>query len=264
MQYVRPIDEAAVIDLGLPDFEARVVTQLESVMTLAARTGPGACGPGLHWHSSDQFYFILEGEARVQLGADEHVAPAGSLVFVPAGVAHCSRNDGEGEELHLELLVPSIGVGRPLLTPIQRWEDAPGSEVAPFVATIDDEAWARGARPSGFAVVPLADTKQGVTSCAINAVRVNAGGAGPANHIHPFDQLYFILEGELQVEVALQRHVAPRHSLVILPAGVPHTQWNEGDVPEVHLAVLAPAPEPGVPIVTEVTFGPAEAPATAD
>jgi quercetin dioxygenase-like cupin family protein len=254
MRYVRPLSEAAVIDLGLPGFEARVVNQLESVLTLAAQVDAGSCGPGLHYHASDQFYFVLDGTASVQLGPDEHTVEAGSLVFVPAGVAHRSRNDTAGSELHLEFLVPSIGAGRPLLVPVLDVSEAPGSAAAPFISPIDDEAFAAGARDRGFAVQPLADAGRGVTSCLINAVQVNEGGAGPELHIHPFDQLFFVLEGELHVDVALQHHVVPRHSLVVLPAGVPHTQWNEGPGREIHLAVLTPAPEPGRPITTPVTF----------
>ena len=221
MHYVRPLADATFLDLGLPGFEASVVTQLESVMALAARVAPGGCGPGLHYHASDQFYFVLDGDARVQLGSEEHAVPAGSLVFVPAGVAHRSWNNSNAPELHLEFLAPSIGAGRPLLVSVAEVSDAPGSATAPFVTRIDDEKFAAGARDRGFAVQSLADGSQGVSSCAINAVLVNAGGAGPAAHIHSFDQLYFVLEGELHVEVALQRHVAPRHSLVVLPAGVP-------------------------------------------
>ena len=51
------------------------------------------------------------------------------------------------------------------------------------------------------------------------------------------------------VAVALGRVVAERHQIVVLPAGVPHTQWNEGPDVEVHLAVLVPAP-PGHPLNT--------------
>jgi mannose-6-phosphate isomerase-like protein (cupin superfamily) len=257
MRYVRPLSEASFAALGPPGFEASVVNQLESVMTLAARVAPGGCGPGLHYHACDQFYVILEGESSIQLGATEHLVPAVSLAFVPAGVAHRSWNDGDAPEAHLEFFVPSIGAGRPLLVPVNEVSEAPGSEVAPYVTRIDDAAFAANTRERGFAVQALADASRGVTSCLINAVQVDDGGAGPEVHIHPFDQLFFVLEGELHVDVALQRQVVARHSLVVLPAGVPHTQWNEGPGREVHLAVLTPAPEQGKPITTPVSFGPA-------
>lgn len=262
MRYIRPLSEESYAPLGPNGFEASIVNQLESVMTLAARTAPGGCGPGLHFHAVDQFYVILEGEATVQLGADEHVVPAVSLVFVPAGVAHRSWNHTAGPEQHIELFVPSMPAGRPLLTLVDDFSEAPGSDVEPFIATIIDEAFEANMRPTGFSVQPLADRERGVTSVLINAAQVNEGGAGPGMHIHTFDQLYFVLEGELQIDVAGERHAAPRHSLVVLPAGVPHTQWNDGPGREVHLAVLTPYPEAGKPLTVEVDFGLTAAPAS--
>jgi mannose-6-phosphate isomerase-like protein (cupin superfamily) len=70
------------------------------------------------------------------------------------------------------------------------------------------------------------------------------GGAGPTTHIHDFDQFYFVLSGSLEVEVALQHHRVKPNTLVVLPAGVPHRQWNgSGDEAERHLAMLVPEPE---------------------
>jgi hypothetical protein len=43
----------------------------------------------------------------------------------------------------------------------------------------------------------------------------------------------------------LEKYHAEPHTLVILPAGVPHTQWNEGNALEQHFAILTPPPTPG-------------------
>ena len=37
-------------------------------------------------------------------------------------------------------------------------------------------------------------------------------------------------------------------SLIFIPSGVPHHNWNEGGDPEVHLEIIAPAPLPTQPI----------------
>lgn len=120
MQYVRRLDEAATSDFGLPGFEAAFLAQIESVTALASLVAPGCCGPGLHFHTSDQIFFVLEGTAQIQLGDEVRSVAAGSLVFVPAGVAHCSWNDSAEPERHLELLVPSVRAGLPLMTPSRR------------------------------------------------------------------------------------------------------------------------------------------------
>jgi quercetin dioxygenase-like cupin family protein len=61
-------------------------------------------------------------------------------------------------------------------------------------------------------------------------------------HVHPFDQFYFVLQGTLSVEIGLQRYDVPPGHLVILPAQVPHRQWNDQDHTEQHLTVLVPEP----------------------
>jgi quercetin dioxygenase-like cupin family protein len=87
-------------------------------------------------------------------------------------------------------------------------------------------------------------------------MELDPGSAGPDTHIHDFDQYYLVLEGELTVEVALQTHTVPKHSLVVLPAGVPHHQYNASTTTEKHLAVLTPPPEPGKPWDHGVDFHP--------
>jgi mannose-6-phosphate isomerase-like protein (cupin superfamily) len=85
---------------------------------------------------------------------------------------------------------------------------------------------------------------------------VGPGKGGPGTHIHEFDQYYFVLEGALTIEVALERYTVGSNTLVILPAGVPHRQYNDGDVVEKHLTLLAPPPEDGRPWDRGVSFEP--------
>ena len=66
-------------------------------------------------------------------------------------------------------------------------------------------------------------------------------------HIHEFDQYFYVLEGTLDVEVALQKRRVEAGMLVVLPAGVPHRQYNTGDTAERHIAINTPGPEAGRP-----------------
>src|SRR5207245_8220397 len=111
-----------------------------------------------------------------------------------------------------------------------------------FVRKVDPETLTEPL--PGLRIQPLADPESGSHRTVVNYMEVGPGGAGPKTHVHEFDQYYFVLEGQLTVEVALEKHVVEPGTLVILPAGVPHTQYNEGDVTEKHVSVLAPAPEP--------------------
>lgn len=162
-----------------------------------------------------------------------------------------------GPARHLELFVPSVPLGGPL------WRElgsAAASSAAPppagpaLVTRLDQERFGAGTRGGGFAVQTLADHTQGVGGAVVNAAQVAAGGAGPPLHIHRFDQLFVVLEGELQVSVAGQQVLARRHDVVVLPAGVAHTQWNAGERTEVHLAILVPPPAPGAALTEPVEF----------
>src|SRR3954452_19793577 len=86
--------------------------------------------------------------------------------------------------------------------------------------------------------------------CRVIASHVPAGTAAPPHHVHPVDQLYYVVYGEMQVVLGEERFVAGPDTLVYIPAGTPHHNWNEGDVDELHFEVLAPAPMPNQTIMT--------------
>jgi mannose-6-phosphate isomerase-like protein (cupin superfamily) len=91
----------------------------------------------------------------------------------------------------------------------------------------------------------LVGLDEGISSLHMYAALVPAGKAGPGLHTHAFDQFFFVLQGRLTVEINGQRSVALPNTLVTIPRGAPHRQWNEGPEDELHLAILAPHPEPG-------------------
>lgn len=65
------------------------------------RSGIGIWAPHveypLHWHDSEEIYWILSGSARFQIGRDEPVSlnKAGDIVFMPSAVPHAFRTAGE-------------------------------------------------------------------------------------------------------------------------------------------------------------------------
>ena len=56
-------------------------------------------------------------------------------------------------------------------------------------------------------------------------------------HTHDFDQLYYILRGTLSLDIDGQPVHAGAGSLVVIPAGVPHHNWNGGDEDVVQLLI---------------------------
>jgi mannose-6-phosphate isomerase-like protein (cupin superfamily) len=99
--------------------------------------------------------------------------------------------------------------------------------------------------PNAFSSLIIADRSTASNNCRINLVRVPPGKGGPGLHIHTFDQFYYVMSGEMKLQIGQQQFTAGPNTYVILPAGVPHSNWNEGSEPETHLAVLVPEPPPG-------------------
>jgi mannose-6-phosphate isomerase-like protein (cupin superfamily) len=155
------------------------------------------------------------------------------------------------DEFHFEVLSPAPLVTQPVATPTDS-TDAGGR--SPFVRRLD-EVGLREVLP-GFSTARLLQRTDGSARMALYVGEVAPNRGGPGTHVHPFDQFYFVLEGELTVEVALHTLRATRHDLVILPAGVPHRQRNEGSVPERHLTLIVPEPPPGETWDVGVDFAP--------
>ena len=114
MEFIRPFKEARFAPTAFNGYRNYFGAYLESVTVIGSKIVPGGCGPGLHYHPSDQLYFLVEGRTNVQLGHDVHPVAAGTLVFVPAGVPHRQWNEGPTHERHLAILTPAPEPGIPL------------------------------------------------------------------------------------------------------------------------------------------------------
>ncbi len=89
----------------------------------------------------------------------------------------------------------------------------------------------------------LLDRDSGATSCSVTCTKTPAGGGSPSGlHTHLVDQMFYILAGTMNLEIAGQAYTAGPGTLVVLPAGVPHRNWNGGSEPTVHLALVSPLP----------------------
>ncbi|KAL4879963.1 hypothetical protein BJY04DRAFT_219768 [Aspergillus karnatakaensis] len=106
--FVRQLDKEEEVDTGFPKYRAQILSSNESAIVLASHIGEGGCGPGLHYHHSDQMYYLVRGTMTVRLDEEEYFVPTGGFVFIPAGLPHCNWNNGPGSETHLEMIVPAL------------------------------------------------------------------------------------------------------------------------------------------------------------
>lgn len=95
---------------------------------------------------------------------------------------------------------------------------------------------------------PLVDETSGVQGCAVNCVTTPPGDGSPAGlHTHVVDQIFYVLQGTMNLEIAGTEYQAGPGTLITFPAGVAHRNWNGGTEPTIHLAINAPKPDPREP-----------------
>jgi quercetin dioxygenase-like cupin family protein len=71
-------------------------------------TPPATAGPPLHLHRAwDEAFFVLEGEMTFLIDGREHLAPAGSFVFVPRGILHTFWNASDAPAKQLTVFTPA-------------------------------------------------------------------------------------------------------------------------------------------------------------
>lgn len=213
---------------------------LHSCSCLVSRVPPGHYGPRLHTHPVDQFYFVFQGETTVQIGTDVMKVTAPAVVRFPAGTPHCNWNETDDYEMHFELLVPRPPQDRL----IEYWEgDAPKIDnAAALITRLPEDGYTMGRL---FASQHIAHRATGSEHVRLYAAKVPPGAGGPPLHFHDFDQLYYVFGGELTIQVGHEKAVATAGDLVMLPKGCVHTNLNEGDADEYHLAILIPEPAEG-------------------
>jgi mannose-6-phosphate isomerase-like protein (cupin superfamily) len=237
MNPTRKVDFGAYERRG---YEAQYLYNGESCRVIASNVPPHAAAPPHHVHPVDQLYYVVEGEMNVVLGSEHFVAGPETLVHIPAGTPHHNWNEDDVDEFHFEVLAPTPAPAQEVMVP----SDSDDAEGRPYMVKPLSEDDYEPALP-GFSIQRMLRRADSSEHMSLYVGQVDAGGAGPGTHVHEFDQFYYVLDGTMSVEVGLHGYTATRHTLVVLPAGVPHRQWNDGPGPERHLTLIAPEPGPG-------------------
>ena len=78
-----------------------------TVAVLEATSAPGErADPHVH-HDNDEFFYVLEGRVRFEVGDRTVEAAAGAFVFVPRGTVHAAETVGAGPARVLAAYVPA-------------------------------------------------------------------------------------------------------------------------------------------------------------
>lgn len=98
-----PAGAGAVIELGLGRPTIKVGPQLTTQIGLVESVLPPGGGFRIpHWHDDlYEVFYVLEGEIEYLLDRCWRRAPAGTTVFIPAGIVHAFRNASDRAARHL-------------------------------------------------------------------------------------------------------------------------------------------------------------------
>ncbi len=222
-----------------PEFMAH----LENCAVVKGGIPAGTVADALHTHRFDQFYFVLSGQVDVQLGSDKLRAGPDTLVRIPAGIPHFALNEGVEVVVQLEILLPApVPASGGELIPIKELVDDPGGPPPPnCLKPLTDDGWIElPNRP--IAIQVLANRASGSEHGMISVTRVDPSAAPGHYSVHPFDEYYFVLDGELTVDVCGEIFIARRHDLIVVPERTPYRAWNAGGSTGRHLTIVTPEP----------------------
>jgi quercetin dioxygenase-like cupin family protein len=135
--------EGRSIDLG--GFQMTVKAtgdQTDGAFTLLEAEEPAGFGPPLHIHrDAAEAFYVVEGEYVIFIAGRETLCPAGSFIFIPAGIEHGFRV-GRVASRKLNVYTPAAMVGY--------FDDV---AAAVKVGNVDEDALSEIARRYGMDVV---------------------------------------------------------------------------------------------------------------
>ena len=104
--------EGRSIDLGGFQMSVKATkADTNGAFSLLEAQEPAGFGPPLHIHrDAAEAFFVLEGEYVIFLDGREASCPAGSFIFIPAGVPHGFRV-GDVPSRKLNLYTPAAMIG---------------------------------------------------------------------------------------------------------------------------------------------------------
>jgi quercetin dioxygenase-like cupin family protein len=215
-----------------------------------------AAGPPLHHHDFDEAFVVLEGEVTFALGDELVTRRAGEIAFAPRGVPHTFANQSGADARQVIVITPAgferyfdriaanaAGVDPPPSAALG-WPEV--VKVGPQIgdrrpAPRPADSGSRSSASAGaFATRVLVRSEESGDAVALVENTVPAGWPGTPLHHHAFDEAFYVLDGELTLQVGDQVVVRRPGDVVFAPSGVPHAVANPGDRPARYLLVCTP------------------------
>lgn len=228
---------------------------------------------GRHVHSFERCAYVLGGEPVVEIDERSYQLKTGDFVLFPIGVSHGWKNSASDEARWVEVstplpadpdgtredtyLYPSTSPAlesRPavpdLRSPSTRWLGSYRG-TPPQRDALEVSGPARGRPPagmdtallaySGISIKMLVDAAFGADLLTMFMVDYEPGGAAQI-HDHPFEEVYFFLEGEIEGEVEGERRTFRAGEVLFCGVGELHGFFNTGEGRVRWIETQAPQP----------------------
>lgn len=228
-----------------PGFDIKV-GRPELVMT-EFRYAPGQQGPPrhIHHHHADAFY-VLEGRLEVALDDEPHILEAGGFVLIPPRLIHTFRNPGPEPARAINIHAPGCGFDEYLRGRYPEFDQhehpPPGDWLPASSARVLEAGAGREVALGDSSGIIKAGSDDAIGSFALIELDVAPGFPGPVLHEHErMVDTFFVLEGELPVQLGEERTAAPAGAFACVPPGNAHT-FSGGSAQRVRVLNLqAPA-----------------------
>ncbi len=237
-----------------PTFSTEVLLRSEQtgdrVAVVVTTVPAGWAGPPLHHHDFDEAFHVLDGELTFQVEDRLYAGGAGAVAFAPRGVPHTLANLGATPARYVLVITPG-GFERYFdrIAAEQSRVPAPKSADRPFPETVvAGPPIAANGEPvtqlpvarSSPSVLLRGEETGGEVSIVVSSMA--AGANGPPEHLHDFDETFYVLGGgELTFKVAGELVAVRSGEVAFAEGGVAHTFANLGGEPSRYLIVCTPA-----------------------
>lgn len=214
----------------------------DNAYVIYTRMPSGTHGPALFTLPVEHYYVVISGKMNVQIGTDKFVVGPMGGVIIPANTPHEVWNSDAEPEAHLEVITsanPDKDLSRDLMSMLRPAQPTKVENATSYIRQITVPAAAE-LKPGLNRQVYTNRAKGSAATVALDSTVPGSGGPKP--HVHHFEQVYFMLEGETTVMYGVEYPKAKKNDVVILPAGVVHTNTNMSSAPERHITLLLPEP----------------------
>jgi mannose-6-phosphate isomerase-like protein (cupin superfamily) len=211
----------------------------------------GWAGPPLHRHDFDETFYVLDGELTFQLGAEIVTAGPGALAFARGGVPHTLANRSAASARYLLLCTPAgferyfdrlaaeaAGTAPP---PEAEGPVPPTTVLGPSLGERHDAEPSGALEPGRGRINVLVNAERTGGRISVMGNRVPAGTGGPPLHHHGFDELFYVVEGELTFRLGDELVTRRAGELAFAPRGAHHAFANRGAAPARTLIACTPA-----------------------